>query len=208
MRFVLSALLLLSTSACGEPQVPAPQPTDDAPPTAQPVAPSEPAEIGVTASALDCPMEQAVYSEPQKGFELRFRRGESWEMPGMTDSIFDLVFPDGRIAWGYISSNMGTSRNTGHIFHGCKRPGPDDGNMSEQAIAECQVWEGLAYSLNRGEPGYMPSEGSNAPERVLMTDLGRKIRYSLVDGPGDEPWDVFTFKSCQPPTPKRLPADQ
>ncbi len=208
MRFVLAALLLLSTSACGEPQTPAPQPTEDAPPAAQPVARSESTEIGVMASAIDCPMEQAIYSESQKGFELRFRRGESWEMPGMTDSIFDLVFPDGRTAWGYISSNMGTSRNTGHIFHGCKRPGPDDGNMSEQAIAECQVWEGLAYSLNKGEPGYMPSEGGNAPERVLMTDLGRKIRYSLVDGPGEEPWDVFTFKSCQLPTLKRLPADQ
>ena len=208
MRTVLAALLLLSTSACGAPQTSAPEPAAEAPTSARPVDTSEPAELGVTASAVDCSMEQAVYSEPQKGFELRFRRGESWEMVGMTDSIFDLVFPDGRTAWGYISSNMGTSRNTGHIFHGCNRPGPDDGNMSEQAIAECQVWEGLAYSLNKGEPGYMPSEGSNAPERVLMTDLGRKIRYALVDGPGDEPWDVFTFKSCQPPTPKRLPADQ
>lgn len=206
MRPVFAALLFLSASACGQPQAvaPASEPVAEAPPA----APADPAELGVTASSIDCPMEQAIYTEPQNGFELRFRRGESWEMGGMTDNIFDLVFPDGRTAWGYISSNMGTSRNTGHIFHGCKRPGPDDGNMSEQEIADCQVWEGIAYSLNKGEPGFMSSESGAAPERVLMTDLGRKIRYALVDGPGDEPWDVFTFKSCAPPTPKRLPVDQ
>jgi hypothetical protein len=164
--------------------------------------------VGVTESTIDCPLMQAVYVEPQNGYELRFFRGEPWEMGGMTESVFDLVMPNGMTAWGYIASNMGTSRDTAHLFHGCPRPGPEDGNMSEAEVAECRVWEGLAYSLNRGEPGYMPLEGDKAPERILMTDIGRKVRYSgLVDGPGDEPWDVFTFKSCSPPTPKRQPGE-
>lgn len=198
MRLACTALILLCTAACGAPQGTPPAPAASS-------ASAKPAEPGVTESGIDCPLEQAVYTEPRNGFELRFAMGEPWDMGGMTESIFELAFPDGKTAWGYIASNMGTSRDTGYIFHGCNRPGPDDGNLSEEQFAECLVWQGLTYSLNSGEPGFMPSEGANAPERILMTDLGRKIRYSLVDGPGREPWDVFTFKSCAPAKARRLP---
>ena len=51
--------------------------------------------------------------------------------------------------------------------------------------------------MNKGEPGFMPMYDGPAPQRILLSDLGRQIRYSpVVDGPGDEPWDVFDFKRC------------
>jgi hypothetical protein len=111
--------------------------------------------------------------------------------------VFDLVAPDGRKLWGNISSNMGTSRDVGRIYHGCPSPAADADLLTDEAYDACQQWEGVVYALNKGEPDLMPSEGEKAPERILMTDLGRKICYSdVVTGPGEEPWDVFDFKRC------------
>jgi hypothetical protein len=189
MRVGLGAGLALVLAACG--------PQGEAPKVAEPVAAAAPAELGETQSTIDCPMEKAVYSEPQTGWELRFREGKPWEMTGMTTSIMELVRKDGAVLWGEISGNMGTSRDVGRLFFGCARPGAEDDDLTEEQYAACRQWEGVTYSLNKGEPGYMPGEGANAPERILMTDIGRKLRYSdVVSNPGDEPWDVFDFKAC------------
>lgn len=189
MRVGWGAGLALVLAACG--------PQGEAPKVAEAVAAAAPAELGETQSTVDCPMEKAVYSEPQAGWELRFREGKPWEMTGMTTSIMELVRKDGAVLWGEISGNMGTSRDVGRLFFGCARPGAEDDDLTEEQYAACKQWEGVTYSLNKGEPGYMPGEGANAPERILMTDIGRKLRYSdVVSNPGDEPWDVFDFKRC------------
>jgi hypothetical protein len=144
-----------------------------------------------------CKVENAVYAERDNGYELHFHKGKPWEFRGMTDVVFDLVVPDGRKLWGNISSNMGTSRDVGRIYHGCPSPAADADLLTDEEYDACQQWEGVVYALNKGEPDLMPSEGEKAPERILMTDLGRKIRYSdVVTGPGEEPWDVFDFKRC------------
>lgn len=144
-----------------------------------------------------CKVEKAVYVERYNGYELRFHKGQSWEFRGMTDSVFDLIMPDGRKLWGNISSNMGTSRDVGRLYHGCPPPTADSDGLTDKEHDACQQWEGVVYALTKGEPAAMPIEGMQAPERILMTDLGRQIRYSdVVVSPGDEPWDVFDFKRC------------
>jgi len=143
-----------------------------------------------------CPLKHAVYAERENGFELRFHPGKSWEMGGMTESVFDLVMPDGRKLWGNIASNMGTSRDVGRVYHGCPSPTADGDILTDEEHDACMQWEGVVYSLIGGEPGFVPYQDDPAPERLLLTDLGRKIRYSMVDGPGQEPWDVFDFKRC------------
>ncbi len=194
MRIGVATGLALVLAACGQPAE-APKPVAPAP-----AAAAEPVELGETQSTIDCPLENAIYTDPQAGWELRFRPGKPWEMGGMTSSIMELVRKDGTALWGEIASNMGTSRDVGHLFFGCTRPGAEDDDLTEAQYDACRQWTGVVYSLNKGEPGYMSSEGGNAPERILLTDLGRKIRYSeLVDGPGGEPWDVFDFKSCAKP---------
>ena len=192
MRLAVAAVLVLSLGACGGPgEAPAPLSPEA---VATPVAA---VELGQTASSIDCPLEKATYGEPQAGWELRFRKGESWEMRGMTESVFELVRADGTVVWGEIASNMGTSRDVGRAYFGCARPGRDDQDLTEAQYDACRLWEGVVYSLNGSEPGFMPYQEGSAPERLLMTDVGRKLRYSdLVSGPGGEPWDVFTFKSC------------
>lgn len=190
MRSVAAIGLALVLAACGR-QAEAPKPAEPAVPVA-----IDPFELGETQSTIDCPLEKAIYTEPQAGWELRFREGKPWEMRGMTESIMELASKDGTVLWGEIASNMGTSRDVGYLFHGCNRPGAEDDDLTEEQYDACRQWSGVVYSLNKGEPGYMPGEGANAPERILMTDIGRKLRYAVVSGPGEEPWDVFDFKSC------------
>lgn len=146
---------------------------------------------------VKCDLQHAVYAERDNGFEIRFRNGEPWEYPGMTDAVIDMFTPDGERLWGNIQSNMGTSRQVGHLFYGCPSPTADGDNLTEEEYEGCLQWEGVVYAINKGEPGFLPFQDEPAPERILFTDIGRQIRYSeLVDGPGDEPWDVFDFKRC------------
>jgi len=135
-----------------------------------------------------CKVENAVYAERDNDYELHFHKGKPWEFRGMTDVVFDVVVPDGRKLWGNISSNMGTSRDVGSIFHGCSSPTDDADLLTDEEYDACRQWEGVVYALNQGEPDFMRCEGAKAPERILMTDLGRKTRYSdAVTGPGEEP---------------------
>lgn len=143
-----------------------------------------------------CKLENAVYAERDNGYELHFRKGESWEMGGMVEAVFDLVMPDGRKLWGNIASNMGTSRDVGRLYFGCPSPTADGEILTDEEHDACMQWEGVVYGINKGEPEMMAGDIGLAPERLLLTDLGRKIRYSMVDGPGQEPWDVFDFKRC------------
>lgn len=157
----------------------------------------QPAFAQEPGSSTGCNVENAVYAERDNGYELRFHKGKPWEFGGMIESVFELVMPDGTRLWGNIASNMGTSRDVGRLYHGCPAPTADEYLLDDDVEADCRQWEGVVYALNKGEPGFMPGEGREAPDRILLTDLGRKIRYSgLVLGPGDEPWDVFDFKRC------------
>lgn len=144
-----------------------------------------------------CRLENAIYAERENGYELHFRPGQPWEMRSTTESVFHLAMPDGRRLWGDISGNMGVSRDVGRLYWGCPSPTPDGPDLTDEEYENCLQWEGVVYSLNKGEPGMMPVEGDPAPERLLLTDLGRRIRYSdVVSSPGEEPWDVFDFKRC------------
>lgn len=148
------------------------------------------------AQATGCAVEHATYVERQNGYELRFRPAQPWETGGSVESVFELA-RGGETAWGYIASNMGTSRPVGSLFLGCARPGPDDGAISEEAIEACRIWTNVVYALGNGAAEMMPSAKEDAPRSVLLADLGRKVRYSdMVMNPGEEPWDVFDFKAC------------
>lgn len=144
-----------------------------------------------------CKLEHAVYADRELGYELRFRPGKPWEMIGMTESIMDFVTPKGQVLWGNISGNMGVSRDVGRLYFGCPSPSPEGRNLTDEEAEACLQWEGVVYALNDGEPGPMPFGDERAPQRLLLSDLGRKIRYSEVsEGPADEPWDVLDFKRC------------
>lgn len=144
-----------------------------------------------------CTFQNAIYTERDNGYELQFRKPKPWESIGMVEAVFDLVMPDGRRLWGEIAGNMGTSRSEGRVFFGCSRPGPDGDDLSEEQYDACRQWEGVVYAIVDGAPEMLPFADDAAPKMLLLTDLGRQIRYSdVVSNPGDEPWDVFTYKAC------------
>lgn len=150
----------------------------------------------VAAADEACPLEHAVYTDGDLGYELKFRPAKPWELPGMTDAVYELTLPDGRELWGSVTSNMGTSRQVGALFFGCDRPGPDDGTMSEAQVAECQVWRNNVYGVVEGRAVGLPFSDQPAPPSLLFADLGRALRYSVLSGPGEEPWDQFDFQRC------------
>lgn len=143
-----------------------------------------------------CSMTDAVYTDGNLGFELRFRKGESWELYGMMTSVMELRMPDGRELWGYIHANMGTSRDEGSLYYGCKRPGPEDAPLTSAEIDECRVWNNNVYALVDGKAEFVPNEGEAAPPSLLLADIGRTLRYTVLTGPGDEPWDQFFLTGC------------
>lgn len=142
-------------------------------------------------------MEHAVYTDGELGYELRFRSANGWELIGMTSNIYELTVPDGRVLWGSITSNMGTSRDEGSLHFGCERPGPEDADLTEAQIAECKVWDNNVYSLADGKIGYVPLPDDPAAPSLVLADVGRKLRYSVIRDPGDEPWDQFYLKGCE-----------
>lgn len=144
-----------------------------------------------------CTMPEAVYSDGELGYELRFRKPERWELYGMMSGVYELKLPDGRELWGYVSGNMGTSRDIGSLYFGCERPGMDDGSMSEEEIDACRVWHNNVYAMVDGKATWVPNEGEPAAESLILADLGRTLRYSVLSSPGEEPWDQFFLVRCE-----------
>lgn len=146
------------------------------------------------AAAQACPMTLALYADTATGTELRIRTPAPWE--GASTYAIELALHDGRVLWGRIGQNLGTSRDLGQLYSGCDRPGPEDTPLSEEAAAECMAWEGVVYALQDGTVGSLPQPAEKAPESLILTDLGRKLRYAVFDSPGEEPWDQFLLHGC------------
>ena len=114
----------------------------------------------------------------------------------MTALVFELALPDGRELWGTVSGNMGVSRDVGALYSGCLRPGPDDAAMTDAEVADCEVWRNNVYALAGGTAAPLPFADEPAPPALLLADLGRALRYTVLAGPGEEPWDQFALKGC------------
>jgi hypothetical protein len=151
------------------------------------------AVIGSAAQA--CPMSLAIYTEPQSGFELRFRVAQPWEQIGMVDHAIELALPDGRVLWGQIAQNMGVSRQEGTLYAGCPRHSTD-GPTPQEVLDECQAWQGVVYGLKDGRIGPVPQADEKAPPSLVLADFGRQLRYSVMDGPEVEIWDQLDLTAC------------
>lgn len=155
------------------------------------------AALVLTAGAAQaCPMGLALYADTATGVELRLRPPAPWEGSGGTIYSIELGLHDGRVLWGRIGQNLGTSRDVGQLYAGCDRPGPEDAPLSEAAAEECRAWEGVVYALQDGVVAALPGPQEKAPESLILTDLGRKLRYAVFSSPGEEPWDQFRLHGC------------
>ena len=145
--------------------------------------------------AQACPMSLAIYTEPLSGFELRFRVAQPWEQIGMVDHGIDLALPDGRVLWGEIAQNMGVSRTVGRLYAGCPRHSKD-GPTLQEVLDKCLAWEGVVYALEAGKIAPVPFGDETAPASLILSDLGRQLRYSVMDGPDPDIWDQVNLTAC------------
>ena len=146
-------------------------------------------------AAAACPMSLAIYTEPQSGFELRFRVAQPWEQIGMVDHAIELALMDGRVLWGQIAQNMGVSRQEGTLYAGCPPHAPE-GPVPNEVLDACQAWQGVVYALKDGRIAPVPDAGKEAPPSLVLADLGRQLHYSVMDGPQVEIWDQLDLTAC------------
>ena len=150
-----------------------------------------PVLAGQTAAAFAaCPIELAVYEEPQTGAGIDFRPGGN----ATASNAFRMVLGKGLVLDGFVM--WSGARPVAMLTHDCP-----EGDATAQELAACTLWEGVVYAVDgRGEAGLLPAEGEDAPLSLILSDLGRAPRLlSLLDATaaGVAPGDIFSLSGCQ-----------
>lgn len=148
---------------------------------------------GQTAPALAaCPMELAVYREAGTGAMIDFHPGGN----ATVTNAFRLVLDRGVVLEGVVMWDADVPRPVGMLTHDCP-----EGDATGEELAACTVWHGVVYAVDgEGKVDLMPPERTDAPETLILADLGRAIVASPVGekaGLTDAPWDAFALHGCQ-----------
>ena len=153
--------------------------------------------LATPAAAADCPLSRAIYDQAETGFTLEFRPVTPED--GLTvTNVFDMTVPGsdkrvlGDVMWG-----NGFARPTGNLRYNCPDTYLEDDDL-------CIRWRGIVYGVTGGVVSLLSEdETSPAPEQLILSNLGQRIRYSglieeLQVEISDPPWDVFRLKGCAP----------
>ena len=144
------------------------------------------------AALAACPMELAVYEEPETGAMIDFRPGRN----ATVTNAFRMVFDRGVVLDGVVMWDGEVARPVGMLTHDCP-----EGDATGEELEACTVWEGVVYAADgQGNVDLMPPEGADAPKSLILTDLGRALRLSAAydaAGLAAAPWDVFSLHGCQ-----------
>ena len=144
-----------------------------------------------------CPLSRAIYDQAETGFTLEFRP-VTREDGLSTSNVFEMTVPGsdkrvlGDVMWG-----NGFSRPMGYLRFNCPA---DEEPVEEDNL--CIRWKGIVYAATGSKIELLPEESSAAPEQLILSNLGQRIRYSglieeLQVEIADPPWDVFRFKGCR-----------
>ena len=148
---------------------------------------------GQTLPALAaCPIELAVYEDPETGAGIDFRPGGN----ATVSNAFRMVLDEGVVLDGFVMWSEEPARPVGMLTHDCP-----EGDATGEELAACTVWDGVVYAVDaEGRAGLLPGEGEDAPQTLILADLGRAPRLSaILDAAGVEaaPGDVFSLSGCQ-----------
>jgi hypothetical protein len=141
-----------------------------------------------------CPIELAVYGDPQSGSEIDFSpTGTSATVTNSFRLILDNnVVLDGIVMW----TDGPAARPHGSLMYKCPT-----GDATGQELAACTLWDGVIYGVDeKGVVGLLPGEGTEAPQSLVFPDLGPSLEMSTAHGGSGfskAPSDVFTIKGCQ-----------
>jgi hypothetical protein len=140
-----------------------------------------------------CPIELATYADMEGVAELEFT--PTLEAITVTNS-FKLLLDNNVVLDGVVQWTQGVARPNGMLMHECP-----EGDVTGQELAICTVWQGVIYTSDKlGNIALLPVEGAEAPEKLILPDLGPSLRLSSAygaNGFSNVPWDVFALKGCQ-----------
>ena len=146
----------------------------------------------VPVAAADCPMERAVYAEPEARIEIRFQAsGENTPLSHRFTLVGGKMTIDGHVLY-----DPEIERPVAMALHNCP-----EGDVTGADLAACTVWKGIIYAADKttGQAGLLPEEGANAPDSLILPGFGPAVVASSFGGAMTAtPWDVFTFKQCSP----------
>lgn len=148
--------------------------------------------IGILPSrAADCTFATAIYSQPETKYELRFQPQQRLARLGGATNVFFLDGPNvAKDTVALVTWNNGESRPAGWLMQGC----PEDASTEEE-FGDCIQWKGVIYELASGNAKLLRGEDQEPPQRILLSDFGRQLRYA-ANMLEDPPWDVFVFNRC------------
>jgi len=142
--------------------------------------------------AADCLQEQAVYSDTDGAYELRFEPVGS--ASAATSNHFKVkVAKTDLVLDGIVMQSGEPVRANGMLMNKCP-----EGDVTGDDIAACTIWEGVIYAIGPdGKVASLPGEGMEAAPQLLLPDFGPAIRNSSIWGKATvAPWDVLAFKEC------------
>lgn len=142
--------------------------------------------------ATECQFKNAVYTQKESGYVLRFADSrELGRFPG-TSNVFYVDVPNvDKPLLSWVIWNNGESRPTGTVMLDCLPDG-----MTNEDFEACTQWTGVLYALGADNAELLPDENQPAPNTILLPDFGRKMRYSAVGDLQNVPWDIFRFDRC------------
>ncbi|KQV73394.1 hypothetical protein [Rhizobium sp. Root1220] len=147
-----------------------------------------------SASAADCKQANAVYSDRDGAYELRFTPINS-ESAAASNQFKLKILKTSIVLDGYVMASEDPERAVGILMFDC--PG---GDVTGDDLNACTVWQGAVYGMDaKGEVDNLQPEAATAAARIVLPGLGPAIRSSSVWGIGKAqvaPWDVLAFKEC------------
>ena len=139
-----------------------------------------------------CPIELAVYSEPDIGASLNFAPVG----PGVASNAFRLGLESDGLLDAVVLWSDDPGRPIARIMHQCP-----EGDATGEEIAACTIWQGVVYTVDAaGAVGLLPFEGEAAPPTLLLPDFARALGASglkVASHPKGLPWEAFSLTGCQ-----------
>ncbi|MGC4024347.1 MAG: hypothetical protein QM744_03865 [Mesorhizobium sp.] len=140
-----------------------------------------------------CPMELAVYGDKTGVAGIDFRpTGEN----AVVTNSFKMVMDSDVVLDGIVMWTQEEPRPNAIVSRNCP-----EGDVTGEEYAACTLWQGVVYAVDeKGEVGLLPAEGSPAPARLILADIGPALRASNAFGEGGftkVPFDMFELKGCQ-----------
>lgn len=151
------------------------------------------ASATTAATAADCQLGKAIYTQPGTRWELHFIPVPEGSAANMTGA-FSIAVPDtDKVLLGGVYQPNGYSSSLGIMGLDC----PEDPGADQ---TDCTFWQGIVYGGGANGIIVLPaSEQDAAPDQILFPQFAANVWYSpLRENFIEEamPLDVFTYSGC------------